>query len=441
MHVRYVRDFSRFGDAVEVPDLIEIQTASYARLLQTTVDPGKRKMEGLEELLHEVFPIESYDGNMWLEYVDYSLDEARYTPDECRELGLTYGMPFRVRVRLHRKDREEVQEEAIYLGDIPIMIGGGEFIVNGSERVIVSQLHRSPGVDFIKESAEGDRALHACRIIPGRGSWIEINVTRKDVLAVRIDQSSKIPATTFLRAMAEDYGTDESIVRAFHDVKNTRVGSLKPEMYAAAPIVDPDTGEELVRAGCQIGEALNKIRESSLKSCEVITKVVDPIVLNTLAEDTSHTHEDALQKIYARLRPGNPVQLDRAKKLFDEKFYDENRYRLGRVGRFRLNRKFEQGIDESEMVLRPEDFISSLRYLLSLRSGDGAVDDIDHLGNRRLRTIDELAQEELRKGFLKLRRTVQERMSLKEPDSIGKIAELVNTKSVSSAIDFFFGRS
>jgi DNA-directed RNA polymerase subunit beta len=353
MQLRYVRDFSRFGDAVEVPDLIEIQTASYARLLQAESEPGNRKQEGLEELLHEVFPIESYDENMWLEYVDYSLDEPRYTPDECRELGLTYGMPFRVRVRLHRKDREEVQEEAIYLGDIPIMIGGGEFIVNGSERVIVSQLHRSPGVDFIKESAEGDRALHACRIIPERGSWIEINVTRKDVLAVRIDQSSKIPATTFLRAMSADYGTDESIVRAFHQVKNTRVGSLKPEMYAAAPIVDPDTGEELVRAGCQIGEALNKIRESSLKSCEVITKVTDPVILNTLAEDTAHTHEDALQKIYARLRPGNPVQLDRAQKLFQEKFYDENRYRLGRVGRFRLNRKFEQGIDESEMVLRP----------------------------------------------------------------------------------------
>ena len=436
-----VRDFSRHGDAVEIPDLICIQTDSYARLLQEHTDPGAREPRGLEGLLREVYPIESYDGNMSLEYVDYSLDPPRYTPDECRELGLTYGMPFRVRVRLHRKDREEVAEEAIYLGDIPIMIGGGEFIVNGAERVIVSQLHRSPGVDFVKESTDSDRTLHACRIIPERGSWIEINVTRKDVLAVRIDQSSKIPATTFLRAMSEEFGADEAIVKAFHKVKTTRTGSVKPDMYAAAPIVDPETGEELVRAGCQIGEALNKIRESSLKQVDVISKVSDPIILNTLAEDTSHTHEEALQKIYARLRPGNPVQLDRAQKLFAEKFYDENRYRLGKVGRFRLNRKFEQGVAEDVMVLRPEDFISSLRYLLALRSGDGQVDDIDHLGNRRLRTIDELAAEELRKGFLKLRRTVQERMSLKEPDSIGKIAELVNTKSVSSAIDFFFGRS
>jgi len=441
MQTTKVRDFSRYGDAVPIPDLIRIQTDSYERFLQMEADPAKRKQQGLEALLREVFPIESYDGNMSLEYVDYALDQPRYTPDECRELGLTFGMPFRVRVRLYRKDQEEVKEEAIYLGEMPEMIGGGEFIVNGSERVIVSQLHRSPGVDFVKESAEGDRALHACRVIPERGSWIEINVTRKDLLAVRIDQSSKIPATTFLRAMDEKYGTDETIVRAFYDVKTVRTRDLKPETYAAAPIVDPESGEELVRAGCQIGEALTRIRESSLKQADVIGKLADAIILNTLAEDSSSTHDEALLKIYARLRPGNPVQLDKAKKLFQEKFYDDNRYRLGKVGRFRLNRKFEQGIAETEMVLRPEDFVCALRYLLALRAGEGQVDDIDHLGNRRLRTIDELAADELRKGFLKLRRTVQERMSLKDPETIGKIAELVNTKAISSAIDFFFGRS
>ncbi|MDX2199274.1 MAG: DNA-directed RNA polymerase subunit beta [Phycisphaerae bacterium] len=441
LKIEQVRDFSRHGDALQIPNLIEIQTESYKRFLQQEIPAKERAALGLEGLLREVFPILSYDESMRLEYVDYDLDAPRYTSDECRELGLTYGLPFRVRVRLHRKDVEEVKEEAIYLGEMPIMIGGGEFIINGSERVIVSQLHRSPGVDFVKESAEGDRALHACRIIPERGSWIEINVTKKDVFAVRIDQSSKIPATTFLRAMNEKYGTDEAIIRTFYEVKTVKVSGLKPDMWTAAPIIAPETGEELVGAGRQIGEGLNKIRESGIKQADVIAKMTDPIVLNTLAEDASHTHEEALQRIYARLRPGNPVQLEKAKKLFHEKFYDENRYRLGRVGRFRLNRKFEQGIPESEMVLRAEDFVSSLRYLLALRSGDGAVDDIDHLGNRRLRTIDELAAEELRKGFLKLRRTVQERMSLKEPDSIGKVAELVNTKSISSAIDFFFGRS
>ncbi len=440
LEMKKVCDFSRYGDALEVPDLIQIQTESYARFLQATTDPAKRHAHGLEALLREVFPIESYDGNLKLTYVDYSLDEPRYTPDECRELGLTFGAPFRVRVQLHRKDKEGVTEEAIYLGEMPIMIGGGEFIINGSERVIVSQLHRSPGVDFVKE-AESDRALHACRIIPERGSWIEINVTRKDLLAIRIDQSSKIAATTFLRAMDPKFGTSEAIVRAFYPTKNVKVKDLKADMWTAAPVVDPATGEEFVGAGRQIGEGLNKIRESDVKQVEVIAKMTDPIILNTIAEDSTATHEEALLKIYARLRPGNPVQLDKAKKLFDEKFYDENRYRLGRVGRFRLNRKFEKGIPETEMVLRPEDFICAINYLLALRAGEGQVDDIDHLGNRRLRTIDELAAEELRKGFLKLRRTVQERMSLKEPDSIGKVAELVNTKSISSAIDFFFGRS
>ena len=441
MEIKSVIDFSRFGDAVSIPNLIEIQTKSFASFLQDDLAPDKRKNKGLEALLREVFPIESYDGNMSLQFLDYALDEPRYTPDECRELGLTYGIPFRIRVRLHRKDKEEMQEESIYLGEIPRMIGGGEFIVNGSERVLVSQLHRSPGVDFVKDSADGDRALHACRIIPERGSWIEINVTRKDVMAVRIDQSSKIAATTFLRAMDEKYGTNEALVRAFFPVKSARTRDLKPEMWAAAAIIDPDTGEELVGAGRQIGEALNKIRESSIKQADVISKVPDPLILNTLAEDGATTHEEALLKIYARLRPGNPVQLEKAKKLVTEKFFDENRYRLGRVGRFRLNRKFEQGISESEMVLRPEDVVCAVRYILALRAGEGQVDDIDHLGNRRLRTIDELAAEEMRKGFLKLRRTVQERMSLKDPETIGKIAELVNTKSVSSAIDFFFGRS
>ncbi len=441
MKTQFVCDFSRYGDALAIPDLIRVQTESYARFLQGDIEIPKRKQQGLEALLREVFPIESYDGNMWLEYLDYSLDEPRYTTDECRELGLSFGMPFRIRVRLHRKDKEEVQEEAIYLGEIPRMIGGGEFIINGSERVIVSQLHRSPGVDFVKESAEGDRALHACRIIPERGSWIEINVTRKDLLAIRIDQSSKIPATTFLRAMDEKFGTTESIVRAFHEVKSVKLKDLKPEMWAAAPIIDPGTGEELVAAARQIGEALNKIRESTIKQADVIINLSDPLILNTLAEDGCASTDDALLRIYARLRPGNPVQLDKARKLFQEKFYDENRYRLGKVGRFRLNRKFEQGVPEDVMVLRPEDVVSAVGYLLALRAGEGAVDDIDHLGNRRLRTIDELASDELRKGFLKLKRTVQERMSMKDPESIGKVAELVNTKSISSAIDFFFGRS
>jgi len=205
---REIRNFRKIGDATDIPNLIEIQVGSYKRFLQEEKSSKERSPTGLEGLLREVYPIQSYDENITLEYLDYSLGRARYTPDECRQLRLTYGMPLRIRLRLVRKDHDEIQEDLVYLGDMPIMIGGGEFIINGAERVIVSQLHRSPGVDFIKDQAEGDRALHACRIIPERGSWIEIEVTKKDILVVRIDQSSKLPATTFLEGydFARAYG-------------------------------------------------------------------------------------------------------------------------------------------------------------------------------------------------------------------------------------------
>ncbi len=435
-----VRDFSKRGDAVGIPDLIKVQIVAYQRFLQKDTPPRERKAEGLEALLREVFPISSYDGNLTLEYLSYDLTEARYTQDECRALRLTYGMPFRIQVRLSRKDKDEIKEDSIYLGELPIMIGGGEFIINGAERVIVNQLHRSPGVDFLVEQQEGDRPLHGCRIIPERGSWIECSVTKKDSLAVRIDQSSKIPATCFLRALDEKYSSSEAIIREFYTVETVKAKDLQPTYYAAVPVIDAETGEELVKAGAQLGENLAKIQASEMPSLLVVTKVADPLILNTLAEDIADSHEEGIMKIYARLRPGNPPQLEKAKTLFQEKFFDEQRYRLGRVGRFRINRKFDQSVPEDQMVLRSEDLVNSLKYMFELRGGEGYIDDIDHLGNRRLRLIDELATEEIRKGFLKLKRTVQERMSLKDPNELGKIAEIVNSKSISSAIDFFFGR-
>src|SRR5437764_285482 len=294
MRTHEVRDFSKRGDALPIPNLIHVQQTSYQRFLQKEVDQAKRKNEGLESLLREVFPIESYDGNLRLEYMNYDLSEARYTTDECRALRLTFGMPFRIQVRFVRKDKDEVMEDSIYLGEIPIMIGGGEFIINRAERVIVNQLHRSPGVDFLVEVQEGDRPLHGCRVIPERGSWIECSVTKKDALAVRIDQSSKIPATTFLRALDEKYSTTESIIREFYTIENVKLGQLQPGYYAAASIIDAESGEELVKAGAQIGESLSKIQASALKSVDVITKVADPLILNTLTEDSADSHENAL---------------------------------------------------------------------------------------------------------------------------------------------------
>ena len=451
MQLSKVRGYSKRGDALPIPNLVEVQEHAYRQLVQLDEGPdGRDPTIGLESLLREIFPIASYDENMHLEYISYDLDPPRYTPDECRQLRLTYGMPFRVRVRLVRKDVAEIPEEEIYLGEIPIMMGGGEFVINGAERVIVNQLHRSPGVDFSIASAEADRPLHSARIIPERGSWIELEVTKKDVLVMRIDQSTKIPATTFLRAIDEDYSTTPRLLETFYELVDVPVPELRPEHVAAAAIVDQETGEELVGVGRRLGEAVEKIAASRLTRVQVIADVQDELILNTLAEEAHAAvemdvseHEAALLNLYARLRPGNPPQVDKARQLFAEKFFDVNRYRLGKVGRFRINRKFDLEIPETEMTLRAEDFLQVIKYILDLRNNRNKahVDDIDHLGNRRLRTLDELAVEELRKGFLKLRRTVQERMSVKEPDELAKVADLINSKSISSAIEQFFGRS
>ncbi|MEJ2647457.1 MAG: DNA-directed RNA polymerase subunit beta [Sedimentisphaerales bacterium] len=456
-----VRSFGKVHDAVEIPNLVAIQNKSFDLFLQRDIAPTKRKPIGLEALFLETFPIESYDKKMVLEYLSYELEKPHYTPTQCRQLRLTYGYPLKIACRLRSKEGEDLAEQAIYLGEIPVMIGGGEFIINGAMRVIVNQLHRSPGVDFLIESKEGDRVLHGGRVIPERGSWIEISVTNKDYLVVRIDQSSKIPATVFLRAMDPAYGTTQDILRLFYETEKVPVSKLTPTMWAVEPIVDKESGEIIVDAGEQISDKVSTIQDAfeetpeksakkkakSKKSSgsevtvEVIQNVRDSIILNTLAEDDCQSHKQALLKFYMRLRPGNPPNEEKANDFFAEKFYDSNRYRLGKVGRFRLNRKFNQSIDEEEMTLRPEDFLNTMRYIVALRNDKGEVDDIDHLGNRRLRTIDELAADEIRKGLLKLRRTVQERMSMKrDSDTPVHIADLINSKSVSSSINYFFGR-
>ncbi len=446
------KEIRRFGSQrlpQPIPDLTEIQTRSYAAFLQHEVPWQKRQDQGIEGVLREIFPIESYDKTLKLEYVRYELGKPRYEPDECRQLRLTYGRAFKVWLRL---TKEQPVEEEVYLGDIPIMLGGGEFIINGAERVVVSQLHRSPGVDFVMEmEGAGDRRLHSCRIIPERGSWIELNVTRKESLAVRIDQSGKFSIMTLLRAMDPKYGQDADLLRVFYESERVKVvdgrSAAKLEGKLAVgdvvyPADSPRAGEILVEGGQKITKnAAETICTSGLKEVEVMAEPKNPLLLNALAEDTTASHQEALLRIYQRLRPGNPPQLEKAKALFHEKFYDTNRYRLGRVGRFRLNRKLALKVPEDEMTLRPEDLIASIQYLVKLRANEpGAeVDDIDHLGNRRLRTIDELASDELRKGFLKLRRTVQERMSLKDLEDMTP-RSLVNPKSISAAIEYFFGR-
>lgn len=435
------RNYGKIKESIKIMDLIHIQTTAYEKFMQADTPPEKRKDQGLEAILRETFPIKSYDSTMSLEYIKYEFGKPRYTPDECRKFKLIYGRPLRVLLRLNKS---EPVEEEVYMGEMPFMVGGAEFIINGTERVIVTQLHRSPGVDFL-EDLHSELKLHTCRIIPERGSWIEIEVGKKDILSVRIDQSGKMPATCFLRALSDEFSKNEDIIKLFYEteevnITNSTSASKLEEKIAAGAIVDPETGEIIVDTGHEItGIAIKRIIDSKITRVETIKKIEDRLILNTLETDFSNSHEDALFRIYGRFRPGNPHHLEKAKQLFYDKFFDVKRYKLGPVGRFRLNRKLGQNIPEDEMSLNKWDFINSIRYILRLRKGDGVVDDIDHLGNRRLRTIDELAGEEIRKGFLKLKRTVQERMNTKDAEQLTPRG-LINSKIIFSAVEYFFSR-
>src|SRR5215472_7372954 len=287
-----VRRFGSGRESFSIPDLTQIQTRSYERFLQHDGSHKRNKDQGIEGVLREIFPIESYDKNLKLEYIRYELGKPRYEPHECRQLRLTYGRPFRVWLRL---TKEEPIEEEVYLGDMPIMLGGGEFIINGAERVVVSQLHRSPGIDFVAEMDAGERKLHSCRIIPERGSWIELNISKKDTLTVRIDQSGKFSAMTLLRAMDAKYSLDSELLRVFYETADEKivdgrsVGKIEGKI-AVEDIVYPANseraGEVIIEAGQKITKNVAEtICTSGLTSVEVMPDVKVPLILNSLAED------------------------------------------------------------------------------------------------------------------------------------------------------------
>jgi DNA-directed RNA polymerase subunit beta len=444
------RYFGKAYQPLELEDLTETQRAFYAEFLQADTPSRERKNDGLEAVLAEVFPIESYDGKVSLEYLGYELGVPRYTAEQSRQLGLTYACPLRVRLRLNRT---EPVEEWVYIGEMPVMVGGGEFVVNGAERVIVTQIQRSPGVDFSEETHSSGKTLHTCRIIPERGSWIQVEVTSKDQLSVRIDRSAKTPATTFLRALSADFDTDADILRAFYPTEAAKVDRrTRDELVdavAVSDVVDTETGEVVLESGTRLTDfVLDNLIELGVGELEVIRKekITDELILNTIKEDDANNthareaensnHELAVKRIYARLRPGNPIQMQKAKDLIEERFFDERRYNFGEIGRFRLNRKF--GIEGDErQTLSADDFLNICLYIVKLRARQGQIDDIDHLENRRIRTIKDLCMDEMRKGLIKLRRGVREHMAIKDIDEI-QPHQLINSQAVSSSIDYFF---
>ncbi len=432
----YGKAFHEFG----LPDLMETQRRFYAEFLQKDVPDKERKHDGLQAIFSEVFPIESYDGSASIEFLEYEIGEPRHTPEECRQLRLTYATPLKIRVRLNRT---EPVEEWVYLSEVPLMIGGGEFVINGAERVIVTQIQRSPGVDFSVDTHSSGKRLHACRIIPERGSWIQVEVTSKDILTVRIDRSGKIAATTFLRALTPELDTDADILRSFYETQVIELTPKNIQKYQGAicvsQVIDNKKDEVVVDAGTQLTDfVFEQLKTLGVKELEIIDEVADKLILNTLAEDESHTHEEALKRIYSRLRPGTPVSIDKAKELFAERFFDERRYNFGEIGRFRLNRKF--GVeDDDRMTLGGVDFLNICHYILKLRADEGEIDDIDHLENRRCRTIKDLVMTELRNAMIKLRRGVREQMVIKDVDEV-RPHQLINATTVSSSLEYFFAR-
>ena len=527
---RIRKDFGKRRAVLDVPYLLAIQMDSYREFLQESVEPGNREERGLHAALKSVFPITSYSGNAALEYVSYKLGEPPFDERECRNRGLTFGAPLRVTVRLVIYDRESatkaikyVKEQEVYMGELPLMTDNGTFIVNGTERVIVSQLHRSPGVFFDHDRGKthsSGKLLYSARIIPYRGSWLDFEFDPKDCVFTRIDRRRKLPVTILLRALG--YNNEEMLstffeINTFHianedgvelelvaerlrgetlnfdlvvggkviveagkritarhvkQLQQANVDTLAvPDEYLygrilAHDVIDANTGEVLAVANDEIDEAiLGKLRKAGVETVGTLwVNDLDrgPYISNTLRIDPTKTQLEALVEIYRMMRPGEPPTKDAAQNLFYNLFFTFERYDLSAVGRMKFNRRvgrkettgasviydhkyFSERNDETARNLVAEygessDVLDVIRTLCEIRNGRGVVDDIDHLGNRRVRSVGEMAENVFRVGLVRVERAVKERLSLAESDGLTP-QDLINAKPVAAAIKEFFGSS
>jgi len=506
---RIRKDFSKLPEVMEQPYLLAIQLDSYRRFTQAEVPPDQRTGIGLHAAFNSVFPIESYSGNARLEYVDYVLGKSVFDVEECKLRGATYAAPLRVRVRLVLVDKDspnktikDIKEQQVYLGEVPLMTENGTFIINGTERVIVSQLHRSPGVFFDHDKGKthsSGKLLFSARIIPYRGSWLDFEFDPKDLVYVRIDRRRKLPATVLLRAMGM---TTEEMLSAFYDVnrfhrdsegnysyelvparlrgdiasfdikgkdgkvvveqgrrvtarhirelENAGISQLEvPREYLigrslARDVVDTETGEILVPCNTALAATdLTKIEEAGLDTIDTIyTNDIDhgPFLSETLRIDATRSRMDALVEIYRMMRPGEPPTKESAETLFHNLFFSADRYDLSAVGRMKFNRRLGREEVEGSSTLANEDIVDALRMLIDIRNGRGTVDDIDHLGNRRVRSVGEMAENQFRIGLVRVERAVKERLSVAESEGLMP-QDMVNAKPVAAAMKEFFGSS
>jgi DNA-directed RNA polymerase subunit beta len=441
-------NFGKLKEVIQPPNLIENQIDSFTEFLQMDLAPTQRKQVGLEAVFSEVFPIESYDSRCHLEYVSYTATPPRETEIEAIREGVTYSVSLYVKLRLREEDH--IKDEEIYMGELPMISERGSFIINGAERVIVSQLHRSPGIAFEESVHTSGKVLHAFRIIPDRGTWLEVQFDQNDLLYVYLDRRRrrrKFLLTTLLRAMG--YSSDADILNLFYELDEITVAeALKRDsvsnLVLTEDIVDADKGVVLARAFEPLTKTIvRSFQKAGLKKVTTIdTTVDDGAIIRCLKKDPTQNEEEALKDIYKRLRPGEPPTTANAKALLKRLFQDPRRYDLGRVGRYKLNQKLAMDTDLDFRVISAEDVVEATKYLTRLKRGDGMLDDIDHLGSRRVRTVGELLANQCRVGLARTERLVKERMTLYD-QSVDSISpqKLINPKALSTVIRDFFARS
>ena len=442
------KNFGKLREVIAPPNLIENQNNSFKEFLQEEVSMSERRHVGLESIFREIFPIESYDGRYVLEYLSYRLVGPKTTEVECLQEGATYSIALYVKLRL--REEESIKEEEIYMGELPMITDRGSFIINGAERVIVNQLHRSPGICFEEATHTSGKILYSFRIIPDRGTWMEVQFDQNDLLYVYLDRRRrrrKFLITTLLRALG--YSSDFDILNLFYSIQDLRITSaLKIEnisnLVLVEDIVDAQRGIVLARAFEPLTKtAIRSFQDADLEEIKVIdTTVDDGVIVRSLKKDQTRNEEEALKDIYKRLRPGEPPTVTNARALIRRLFQDPKRYDLGRVGRYKINQKLGLNVGSEVRVIQCEDVVEATKYLCRLMRGDGIIDDIDHLGSRRVRTVSELLSNQCRVGLARTERLVRERMALYD-QSVDSITpqKLINPKALSTVIRDFFARS
>ncbi len=437
--------FGKIKEAIEPPNLIEVQLNSYVEFLQKDVSPGRRKNVGLQAVFKEVFPIQSYDDKVVLDFVSYDIGEPKMSALECQREGQTFSAPLHVTFQL--RDDKGTKEEKVYMGEIPLMTPQGTFVINGAERVVVSQLHRSPGIAFESSVHLNGKVLYSFRIIPDRGSWLEVQFDTNDLLYIYLDRRKrrrKFLATTFLRSIG--FGGDGDIIKIFYNIEKLRLTTdlEEEELSTRVLIQDVRDGEITVaRAFEPLTKAtVQQILTLGISEVDVVDAKDDDTIIKSIKKDPAHDEEEALKDIYRRLRPGDPPTVANARGLLKRLFFDPKKYDLGRVGRYKINQKLGIEVDLAERTLTKEDFIGAMKYLITLRKGEGILDDIDHLGSRRVRTVGELLANQCRVGLARTERLVKERMTLFDVNIDGMTPQkLINPKALSAVIRDFFGRS